>query len=156
MKRRTVYFLAAACAVLLVAGCGSSSKKSSSTQAATPTTQTPTTTTAPTKTTPSTGGASAQSGSTLMLSADPSGQLKFDKTSLKAKAGTVTLEMVNPSSVPHAIGVKGNGIDKDGPVASSPGTSSKITVKLKPGTYTFYCPVDGHQQAGMKGTLTVK
>jgi uncharacterized cupredoxin-like copper-binding protein len=152
VKRTPILFLAAACAVLLVAGCGSSSKKSNSTQAATPAP----TTTQSTTTTPSSGGASAQSGSTLMVSADPGGQLKFDKTSLTGKAGKLTLEMVNPSSVPHAIGVKGGGIKKVGPTATSAGTSSKITVSLKPGTYEFYCPVDGHEQAGMKGTLTVK
>jgi uncharacterized cupredoxin-like copper-binding protein len=153
VKRTPVYFLAAACAVLLVAGCGSSKKKSEPTQAATPTTQP--TTTQSTTTAPS-GGAAAQGGSTLQLSADPSGQLKFDKTSLTAKAGKVTLEMANPSSVPHGIAVKGNGIDKKGPTASSQGTASKIAVTLKAGKYEFYCPVDGHEQAGMKGTLTVK
>ena len=36
------------------------------------------------------------------------------------------------------------------------GATSTITVALKPGKYTFYCPVDAHKQAGMKGTLTVK
>ena len=30
-----------------------------------------------------------------------------------------------------------------------------MTVKLKKGTYTFYCPVDGHEAAGMKGKLVV-
>jgi uncharacterized cupredoxin-like copper-binding protein len=153
VKRTPVYLLAAACAALVVAGCGGSSKKEESTQAATPTE----TQTAPaiTNEKPS-GGAAAEGGSTLQLSADPSGQLKFDKTSLSAKAGKVTLDMANPSSVPHAIGVKGNGVDKKGPTAQSQGSSSKITVDLKPGTYEFYCPVDGHEQAGMKGTLTVK
>jgi uncharacterized cupredoxin-like copper-binding protein len=29
-------------------------------------------------------------------------------------------------------------------------------VKLKKGRYTFYCPVPGHREAGMKGKLVVK
>jgi plastocyanin len=82
------------------------------------------------------------------------GKLAFDTKSLKAKAGTVTLSMSNPSSFPHGISVQGNGVDKDGKVVQHGGTST-VTAKLKPGTYTFYCPVPGHRQAGMQGTLTV-
>jgi uncharacterized cupredoxin-like copper-binding protein len=38
----------------------------------------------------------------------------------------------------------------------APGKTSKLTVSVKPGKYTFYCPEDGHRAAGMKGKLTVK
>jgi plastocyanin len=31
-----------------------------------------------------------------------------------------------------------------------------VTATLKPGTYTYLCPVPGHAQAGMRGTLVVK
>jgi uncharacterized cupredoxin-like copper-binding protein len=82
------------------------------------------------------------------------GKLAFDTKTLKAKTGTVTVSMSNPSSFPHGIAVEGNGVDKDGKVVQQGGTSS-LTVKLKPGKYTFYCPVPGHRQAGMQGTLTV-
>ncbi len=91
---------------------------------------------------------------TIQLSADESGALKFDKDSIDAPAGPVQLVMANPSSVDHDIAVKGNGIDKKGPVVGKDGQST-LTVTLKPGEYTFYCSVDAHEQAGMKGTLRV-
>lgn len=102
------------------------------------------------------GGGGGSAGTKLNISADASGQLAFDTSTLKAKAGTVTITMANPSSsgVPHAVAIEGNGVDEDGETAG-PGGTSTVTAKLKPGTYTFYCPVDGHEQAGMKGTLTV-
>jgi plastocyanin len=132
----------ATAALIALAGCGSSDDSSSTSTpaASTPATSTPST---------SSGG-----GETLKLSADPGGALKFDKSTLTAKAGTVTIEMDNPSSVPHAVAVEGNGVDKDGETVEKDGVS-KVTVDLKPGKYTFYCPVDGHEDAGMKGTLTV-
>ena len=67
---------------------------------------------ASTQTETSGGGASSGGGGggqTLKLSADPGGALKFDKSSLSAKAGKVTIVMDNPSSLPHAIEVEGKG-----------------------------------------------
>ena len=49
----------------------------------------------------------------------------------------------------------GNGVSQVGKVVQNGGTST-VSENLKPGTYTFYCSVDGHEAAGMKGTLTVK
>jgi uncharacterized cupredoxin-like copper-binding protein len=133
-----------------VAGCGGSDNNdnNASTTSTTSTTNTATTNTA---TTPSGGGGA----STLKVDADPSGALKFTKSTLSTKAGNVTIDMDNPSPVPHAIGVKGNGVKVDGSTVTKGGVST-VKVKLKAGTYEFYCPVDGHEQAGMKGTLTVK
>ena len=37
-----------------------------------------------------------------------------------------------------------------------PGQSSTMTVKLKPGAYTYVCSVKYHAAQGMQGTLTVK
>ena len=91
----------------------------------------------------------------LQIDADPNGQLKFLASSASATAGKVTLRMKNASSVPHDIAVQGGGLNQVGPVVSNGGTST-VSVSLKPGTYTFYCSVDGHEAAGMKGTLTVK
>jgi plastocyanin len=134
---------------LIVAGCGSSS--SSSTASTTPSSSTAAA--APSSSTTSSSPAPAASGETVHLSAVP-GKLAFNTKKLTAKAGTVTLSMANPSSFGHGIAVEGNGVDKSGQVVQHGGTST-VTVKLKPGTYTFYCPVPGHRQAGMVGTLTV-
>jgi plastocyanin len=99
----------------------------------------------------------ASSAKTLKLSADAKGKLKFSTTKLTTTHGKVTLVMTNPggSGKPHAIAVEGKGVDKDGKVAS-PGKTSTVTATLKKGTYQFYCPVDGHRAAGMKGTLVVR
>lgn len=100
------------------------------------------------------GAASGGGGETLKISADPGGALKFDKSSLTAKAGKVTIVLDNPSSLPHAIEVEGNGMEIKGDTVTKGGVS-KASGKLKAGDYEFYCPVDGHKAAGMKGTLTV-
>jgi plastocyanin len=99
--------------------------------------------------------APAGGGSKLALTADPSGQLKFDKSALAAKAGPVTIDMTNDSPVPHDVAIKGGGVNEKGKVVDG-GATSTAAATLKPGKYTFYCSVPGHEQAGMEGTLTVK
>jgi uncharacterized cupredoxin-like copper-binding protein len=151
-RKPTLLALGAAAAALAAAGCGgggSSSGSSASTSAA-PASSAPSAANTTSKT-----SAPAVGGQTVALSADPGGALKFSKSSLSAKAGTVTLKMTNPASLQHGIAVEGHGVDKDGPIVGNGGTST-VTVKLKPGTYEFYCPVPGHRQAGMQGKLVVK
>jgi plastocyanin len=92
---------------------------------------------------------------TLTIPADPSGALAFQFNKANAKPGQVTLEMPNKSGITHDISIKGNGVNQQGPRVGQGGTS-KVSVNLKPGTYTFYCSVPGHEAGGMKGTLTVK
>jgi uncharacterized cupredoxin-like copper-binding protein len=101
--------------------------------------------------------AGAASGKTVKLSADAKGKLKFNTTKLTTTHGRVTVVMSNPkgSGIPHGIAVEGHGLDKDGKTAN-PGSRSTVTVTLKKGTYDFYCPVDGHRAAGMKGKLVVR
>ena len=98
-----------------------------------------------------TGGGGA---TTLKLSADPGGALKFDKTSLTAKAGKVTIDFDNPAAIAHAVEVEGNGVEEETDTVTNK-AAKPLTLDLKPGKYEFYCPVDGHKAAGMEGTLTV-
>jgi plastocyanin len=97
------------------------------------------------------------SGSKVALSADPTGALKYNTTKLNANAGNVTVAFVNESSVPHNVTVEDSGGKELG--ATKDVTKGNDTLKLdnvKPGTYTFFCSIPGHEQAGMKGTLTVR
>lgn len=91
----------------------------------------------------------------LELDADPNGQLLFDAKAAQATAGPLTLTSKNASSIPHNIAIKGPGATAVGPIGQG-GHVSTVSVTLKPGKYEFYCSVPGHEQAGMKGTLTVK
>jgi plastocyanin len=155
MSRLLSTVSAVAVAGALVAGCGSSDDGSSDSAASGGGGYGGG---APAKTTTTAPAATTGSGAALKLAADETDGLAFDRKALTAKAGTVTITMDNPSSgsLPHAIAVEGpGGVDEDGAVAQ-PGGTSKVTVDLKPGTYTFYCPVGSHRSAGMEGTLTVR
>jgi plastocyanin len=101
-------------------------------------------------------GGSGGSGGSFDVEADPSGNLAFTSDEATAKAGEVTVNFTNSSPVPHDVRIEDEGgKDIGGTEVTSEGSDSG-EVKLKPGTYTFFCSVPGHRQAGMEGTLTVK
>jgi plastocyanin len=139
---------------LLAAGCGDDDEGGEDTGATTPAqTETQPTDTATEETTPEErGGGGAE---TVEIPADPGGGLSFTKETATAQAGEVTLSMPNESSVPHAIAVRGGGVDEHGETVQQGGTS-EVTAELQAGEYEYYCPVGGHEQAGMTGTLTVE
>jgi uncharacterized cupredoxin-like copper-binding protein len=110
---------------------------------------------ATTSSTSSSVGSSPAGGETLRLSAGPGSRLRFDKKTLQAKAGKVTIVMSNPSELSHSVAIEGGGVNAAGEVVA-PGGTSTASADLKPGTYTFFCTVPGHRQGGMEGTLTVK
>ena len=95
-----------------------------------------------------------EQGTTLTIPADPTGALAFDYGKAIAKAGRVTFEMPNQSPITHNIALRG-AVTGAGAFVGH-GATSSFSVTLKPGTYTFYCQVPGHDQGGMHGTLTVR
>ena len=139
MRRITwLIALVLAAGVLTAAGCGGDDDDSSGSSGGTGTEE-------------SSGGGGG--GETLTVTADPGGAISWDKTELSAKAGKVTLKIVNESDIPHAIEVEGNGVEEETDTVT--GKNAEKTVDLKPGTYEYYCPVGDHRET-MKGTLTVK
>lgn len=103
-----------------------------------------------------TGGQSGGGGSTLEFVADPSGALAYTTTEATAKAGKVTIDFENPQSLTHDVVIEGSSGKEVGGTELIADGSTSTTVDLKSGTYTFYCSVPGHREAGMEGTLTVK
>jgi plastocyanin len=135
--RRT--FTALVLATALLAGCGGDDEEQA---AATPeATQEP-------------ASGSGGGGEMVKVSAPQDGSLKFDQATLTAKAGKVTFDFSNPSQVPHAFEVEGNGVEEETDTITA--GEASVTVDLKAGEYTYYCPVGQHRQAGMEGKLTVE
>jgi plastocyanin len=141
--------------LLAIAGCGSSSNSTTS-SASTPAASTPASA-AQTPTTASTPAQAPAGGSgTLALAANPEGQLKYDKTSLTAKAGKVSIDFTNMSPEEHNMTLASSSGAVVGATPTFQGGSKTLTLNLKPGTYKFFCTVPGHRAAGMEGTLTVQ
>jgi len=83
-------------------------------------------------------------------------EYRITPATLSLDAGIYTFTAVNDGTISHALELSGNGIDGRTPdLAFAPGHSEGFTVTLKPGTYQFFCPIDGHRGLGMHGTLVV-
>ncbi len=139
--------LALAVGLFALSGCGSSSNSTSS-SASTP--ATPTTSSAPAAAAAATGAAQ-----TLSLAANTEGQLKYNTTSLSAKAGKVSIDVTYTAPLSHNVTVATSSGTVVGATPTFQGGSKTLTLSLKPGSYKFYCSVPGHRMAGMEGTLTV-
>jgi plastocyanin len=135
----------AAVAALGLAACGGGDDNNDTTAAAT----------APANTATAGGGA-AGGGSTVDISTPSGSDLAFDQKDVTAKAGSVTIDFDNKEALQHDVKVEdSSGQELGGTDLVSSGTAT-ATVDLQPGTYTFFCSVPGHREAGMEGTLTVK
>ncbi len=82
-------------------------------------------------------------------------EYSFNPAAITAPAGSLTFAVRNTGNEAHEFEV----LKGDQPVAKiedfGVGTVGALTVTLEPGQYTFACRLNGHDQLGMKGTLTV-
>lgn len=101
-------------------------------------------------------GGSEGGGSTVAFEADPNGELAYTTTEASAKAGKVTVDFNNPQGLTHDVTIEDSSGKEVGKTELIGEGETSTTVNLKPGTYTYFCSVPGHREAGMEGTLTVK
>ena len=88
-------------------------------------------------------------GSTIDVTAK---SFSFTPNQISVKAGDSKTLVLNVKDVSHDFTVDNLGIH----VAGKAGQTVQESLTFdKPGTYTFYCSVAGHREAGMVGTLTV-
>jgi plastocyanin len=150
MPKNLVIVLSAGALALGVAACGGSSSSSSSAAAPATSSTAAAAATSTSASAPSSGGSSA-----IAIAANPGGALKFDKSSLTAKAGKVTVTFTNKAPEGHNFTIESPSGAKVAATPTFNGGSKTVTATLKPGKYTFLCTVPGHAMGGMKGTLTV-
>ncbi|HKF19184.1 MAG TPA: cupredoxin domain-containing protein [Candidatus Dormibacteraeota bacterium] len=84
-------------------------------------------------------------------------EFKFAPSAISAPAGKVTFYLVNSGSVAHDLVVIGpDGKKVAGSELVQAGNTSVLTVdNLTAGGYRIICDQPGHEDSGMKGTLTV-
>jgi plastocyanin len=145
MRKLVLLVVLGILATLALAACGGGDDEATPAQTTTPTT-------------PAGGGGDGGGGGgeTINLSADPGGALAFEQTSLSAQAGKGTINLDNPAPVGHDVCVEDPSGNELGCSEVVTQDKTSLTVDLKPGTYTYYCDVDGHRAGGMEGTLTVE
>jgi plastocyanin len=133
----------AALAVLGLAACGGGDDDDETTAAAQPTTT-------------AAAGGGGGGGSTVDISTPSGSDLAFNQQDVSAKAGSVTIDFDNMQSLQHDVKVEDSSGQELGGTDLVSSATATATVDLQPGSYTFFCSVPGHREAGMEGTLTVK
>jgi plastocyanin len=130
--QRHAPLLIAVLTTLVLAGCGASQSGGSQQVAGAP------------------AGNAAGSGDAVTFVADDVVYLDAPST---VPEGEVTVELVNEGSVPHDVVIEELG---DQVVAHADGGQTVTgQAEVEPGTYTYYCSIPGHRQAGMEGAFTV-
>lgn len=71
-------------------------------------------------------------------------------------AGSVELNIANAGKEDHSFAIDGGDLHTQLHEPLKRGDTAQLIVTLKPGTYTVYCPVDGHRGKGMQKSVTVR
>jgi iron uptake system component EfeO len=79
----------------------------------------------------------------------------FTPSTITVPAGSITFSIKNVGSQEHEFEIFQGDQVKDEVEGIVPGLTKNATMTLAAGEYTFLCKLNGHDQLGMKGTLTV-
>ena len=71
-------------------------------------------------------------------------------------SGPQALQIVNAGKDTHGLVIVVDGKDQLLANDLTRGDSTTVNVDLRPGSYTVYCPMDGHKGKGMSTTIEVK
>ena len=82
-------------------------------------------------------------------------EYRFDPSTISVPAGQVTFKVTNKGAIEHEFELERNGQTVDEVEHILPGLERDLTVTLAAGDYEFVCALPGHEEQGMKGTLTV-
>jgi uncharacterized cupredoxin-like copper-binding protein len=103
---------------------------------------------------------SGASGGVIKTTVIKETEFKLSPSSVTlSKPGTYKFKAENVGSTQHSLEIEGKGVKGEAQLEQvlDPGQSGVLTVSFqKSGTYEMYCPVDGHEQEGMKGEVVVK
>lgn len=79
---------------------------------------------------------------------------RFDQNEIRAHVGeTVALRLQNEDTSAHSFDIDQLNVHTAMPVGT---TNLALFRPSAPGSYTFYCNIPGHREAGMEGTLIVE
>jgi plastocyanin len=100
------------------------------------------------------GGGSAQPSGSIKVTLT---EFKFDPSTVTAPSGKVVFFVVNAGTTSHDMIITDSSNNRvAGSDLISAWDTSVFTVdSIAAGTYTILCDQPGHEQSGMKGTLTV-
>lgn len=79
----------------------------------------------------------------------------FTPSTITVPAGLVTFAVKNAGTEEHEFEIFKGETVVDEIEGLVPGLTKDLSVTLQAGDYTFMCLLNGHDQLGMKGTLTV-
>ena len=78
---------------------------------------------------------------------------KFSPSSLSALAGDIDVSFSNTGFLDHSFVIEGEDFRL---LPATQGGNEEASVTLTAGSYTFFCDIPGHREAGMEGQLKVE